>query len=50
MTAPPPAPQLSPMAGLFNAAIRLLNRRLRHRIAELNAAIEAASQRSKEGQ
>lgn len=40
MTAPPAAPRLSPMAGLFNALVRHTNRRLRARIAELQQAIE----------
>lgn len=39
MTAPLPSPSLSPMAGLFNAAVRYLNRRLRARIGELNTQI-----------
>lgn len=40
MTSPPPTPALSPTAGFFNALIRHTNRRLRARIAELQAAIE----------
>ncbi|MFF0736813.1 hypothetical protein ACFYVK_35030 [Streptomyces chartreusis] len=42
MTAPLPSPRLSPMAGLFNGAVRLLNRRLRTRIGELNTQLADA--------
>lgn len=49
MTAPPPAPRLSPTAGLFNTLVRHLNRRLRLRIAELTAAIETGGQQPKGG-
>lgn len=37
-----PSPYLSPTAGLFNAVVRHLNRRLRARIRELNALLDAA--------
>lgn len=40
MTAPLPSPMASPTAGFFNALLRHTNRRLRARIAELQAAIE----------
>lgn len=40
MTAP--APYLSPIAGLFNALLRHVNRRLRARIADLNGALADA--------
>lgn len=43
MTAPLPSPHLSPTAGLFNNLVRLLARRYRARIHELEAAIVAAT-------
>lgn len=43
MTAPLPSPSLSPMAGLFNAAVRYLNRRLRARNHELRVARDFAA-------
>ena len=53
MTAPLPSPYLSPIAGLFNAAVRLLNRLLDARGLELEAqlAIETSiNQRLKGGE
>lgn len=44
MTAPVPTPRLSPMAGMFNAAVRLLNARLTDRIAELHVLIAAETE------
>ncbi len=41
MTAPLPSSRLSPIAGLFNAAVRLLNYRLAARCTELRALIAA---------
>jgi hypothetical protein len=41
VTAPVPAPRLSPIAGLFNHLVRHLNARLTARIAELRALIAA---------
>jgi hypothetical protein len=52
VTAQVPAPQLSPMAGLFNAAVRLFNRLLDAHAVELEAqlAIETSiNQRLKGG-
>lgn len=40
MTAPLPSPRLSPMAGLFNAAVRYLNTRLTARVTELLLLID----------
>lgn len=44
MTAPLPSPCLSPTAGMFNAAVRLLNARLTDRIAELRFLIAAETE------
>ena len=52
MTAPTPAPQLSPMAGLFNLLVAYTIRLLDLRALDLEVDIAAAShnQQSKEGQ
>jgi len=42
VTAPAPAPQLSPMAGLTNALLRLYIRCADQAIAQLEAALAAA--------
>jgi hypothetical protein len=40
VTSPVSSPAVSPTAGFFNALVRHTNRRLRARIADLQAAIE----------
>ncbi|GGW99181.1 hypothetical protein [Streptomyces chartreusis] len=47
-TAPLPSPRLSPMAGLFNALVRHVNRLLRKRIGELNTQIADARNRNQQ--
>jgi len=44
MTAPVPAPRLSPTAGVFNAIVRHLNTCLTARIAELRLLIAAETE------
>jgi hypothetical protein len=44
VTAPIPAPRLSPTAGVFNAIVRHLNTRLTARITELRLLIAAETE------
>lgn len=44
MTAPVPAPRLSPTAGAFNAIVRHLNIRLTVRVTELRLLIAAETE------
>lgn len=53
MTAPAPAPRLSPIAGLFNSLVAWLNDRLAARAVLLEAEVAVAiteNQQLKEGQ